>query len=261
MTITLPRPLRAVSYFWVSYVRTWKGDLGTTFIAPILYLTALGTGVGGLVGHGHALASLGGTYLFFVAPAVLATTAMQVAIARATYEVWSSCNPWKGCYRSMQATPLSVPDILVGHMAWMVVRLFLATACYLAASAAFGAVRSVDAVATLLVGPLVGLAFALPIAAYSVTVRVDAPFSMIFRLLMIPLFLFSGTFFPLSQLPVGLQYAANALPLWHGVRLCRDLYSGNFHLGTTLIDVGYLVAVAAAGLVVARYTYERRLSR
>lgn len=258
----LPPSLRPLSYFWVSFRRTWTANISTTFLTPLLYLASLGAGLGALVGHGHALASLGGEdYLSFVAPALLATTAMQVALGQATYEVWGARNFWSGAYRSMQASPITVGQILVGHMAWVAARVLLASALYLAVSAAFGTVHSPLAAGALIVGPLVGLAFAAPLAAYSVTARHDQPFSLVFRLLMLPLFLFSGTFFPLSQLPAGLRWLAYALPLWHGVALSRSLYSGHFPLPAGLLHLAYLGGVAGAGFVAARVSYKRALER
>jgi lipooligosaccharide transport system permease protein len=260
--MALPVTLRPVSYFWAQYLRTWKADVGTTVVGPLLYLASLGVGLGSLIGHGHALASLGGvSYLSFVAPALLATTAMQVAIGRATYEVWGACNPWSGAYRSMQASPISVAQIATGHMAWVLLRLLIASVIYLVVSACFGAVHSPEAAGAVVVGPLVGIAFTTPIAAYSVSARIDAPFTIIFRLLMMPLFLFSGTFFPIAQLPQGLRDVAYVLPLWHGVELSRSLYSGSFRWAPGLGHAAYLVGVALAGFLVARQTYRRRLSR
>src|ERR1035441_905709 len=111
----VPLALRPLSYFWTQFMRTWKADIGTTFLTPVLYLASLGAGLGALVGHGHALASLGGeSYLSFVAPALLATTAMQVAISRSTYEIFGYLNKWNGTYHTMQASPLSIYQILVG---------------------------------------------------------------------------------------------------------------------------------------------------
>jgi lipooligosaccharide transport system permease protein len=228
----------------------------------MLYLASLGAGLGTLIGHGHALASLGGEdYLSFVAPALLASTAMQVALVRATYEVWGCCNKWSGAYRSMQASPISTDQIVTGHLTWIAARVLMACGLFLAVGASFGAVRSPAAVGDLVVGPLVGLAFAAPVAAYSVTARHDQPFSVIFRLVMLPMFLFSGTFFPIGQLPVGLRYVAYALPLWHGVDLSRDLYAGHFDLPADLGHVAYLLAVAAAGALAARSNFNHRLAR
>ena len=261
-TVQIPASLRSVTYFWVQFRRTWRADIGTTFLTPVLFLASIGVGLGGLIGHGEAVPSLGGVdYVSFVAPALLVTTAMQVAIIRATYEVWGCANPWSGAYRSMQASPIAVSQIVTGQLTWIAFRVLMASAFYLAVSAAFGTVHSPAAAADLIVGPLVGLAFAAPIAAYAITARHDQPFIMIFRLVMIPLFLFSGTFFPLSQLPIGLQYLAYALPLWHGVELSRGLYAGHLDLPVALGSVAYLVAATTAGTIVARLTYQLRLAK
>jgi len=258
----VPVPLRPLSYFWAQFRRTWRADISTTFLTPVLYLASIGAGLGSLVGHGQPLASLGGeNYLSFVAPALLVTTAMQVAIVRSTYEVWGFANFWTGAYRSMQASPLSISQIVTGQLTWIAFRVLMASAFYLTVSAAFGTVHSPAAIGDLLVGPLVGLSFAAPIAAYSITARHEQPFTMIFRLVMIPLFLFSGTFFPISQLPVGLQYLAYALPLWHGVELSRGLYSGHLEMPAALGSLVYLVAISAVGTVAARTTYHRRLAK
>ncbi|MGH3202080.1 MAG: ABC transporter permease, partial [Streptosporangiaceae bacterium] len=108
---------------------------------------------------------------------------------------------------------------------------------------------------------LTGLAFAAPIAAWAVTVKVANAFNYLFRFVMMPLMLFSGTFFPLSQLPAGLRALAYATPLWHGVALCRA-----FSLGTGIHDpigmlghVAYLAALAAVGIWAGARTYRRRL--
>jgi len=257
-----PMALRPFSYFWAQFVKTWIGDISTTFFTPLLFLASIGAGLGSLIGHGEALPSLGGeNYLSFVAPALLAATAMQVAIARATYDVFGYCNYWTGAYRSMQASPIGISQIVTGQLAWIGVRALLASALFLPVSAAFGAVRSPAAALDLVVGPLVGLAFATPIAAYAVLVRHDQPFTIIFRLLMAPLFLFSGMFFPITQLPVGLRYLAYAMPLWHGTELSRDCYYGHFHVGADIGHLCYLIGVALMGAIAARATFRRRLAR
>jgi len=108
---------------------------------------------------------------------------------------------------------------------------------------------------------LTGLAFAAPVAAWAVTVKVETSFTYVFRFGLMPLMLFSGTFFPLSQLPAGLRALAYVTPLWHGVALCRA-----FSLGTAASDpvgmlghVAYLAALAAAGIWAGARTYRRRL--
>src|SRR5579875_2850787 len=253
----VPMRLRPLHYFWATFRRQWRSDISTTFLTPVLYLASIGAGLGSFIKGGQVLASLGGEdYLSFVAPALLVTTAMQVAVSRSTYDVYGCKNWWSGAYRSMLAAPLSVGDIVTGHPA----RVGLASAFYLAVSAAFGAVHSPAAAADLVVGPVVGLAFAAPIIAYAITVRHEQPFVMIFRLVMVPLFLCSGTFFPLSQLPTGLRYIAYVLPLWHGVELSRGLYQGSLGAWPALGHLAYLVVVIAVGSMAASRTYRKELA-
>jgi lipooligosaccharide transport system permease protein len=108
---------------------------------------------------------------------------------------------------------------------------------------------------------LTGMAFAAPIAAFAASRESDASFAAIFRFLIIPMFLFSGTFFPVSQLPPVLQPVAYATPLWHGVDLCRDLALGRIPPVRTALHVGYLLVWVAAGTVLALGAFRRRLVR
>ncbi len=119
--------------------------------------------------------------------------------------------------------------MLVGHLAWIALRLVMVTSIYLVIMSAFGTVHSALAVFALPVGVLTGLAFAAPIAAFAAAQQNDTGFSTIYRFGLIPLFLFSGTFFPIVQLPGWLQPIAQATPLYHGVALCRGLVLG--HVG------------------------------
>jgi len=150
-------------------------------------------------------------------------------------------------------------DLFHGHVLFVTLRLVMNCAIFLAVAAAFGAIRSPWMIAALPVAVLTGLAFATPIEAWSVTRTRDSSFAMIFRFFMIPLFLFSGVFFPITQLPGWLQPVAYLTPLWHGVSLCRALNLGTADLGQVVIDVTYLAALAAAGLLAGNRSYRRRL--
>jgi lipooligosaccharide transport system permease protein len=152
-----------------------------------------------------------------------------------------------------------VGDVLAGHLVWIGVRIATAVGSYLVVMAAFGATPSFEAIAILPVGILTGAAFAAPLAAFAATQDSDGGFSLVFRLGVVPLFLFSGVFFPLSQLPVGLRLLAYITPLWNGVALCRPLAAGHVTLAGLVGHLAYLVGVTAAGLVAARYTFRRRL--
>jgi lipooligosaccharide transport system permease protein len=159
----------------------------------------------------------------------------------------------------MLATPLRVDDVLVGHLGWIATRVAIVSAAYLAVIAAFGVVTSPLAILALPAAVLTGLSFSAPIAAFAATQDGDIAFSTISRFALIPLFLFSGTFFPVSQLPGWLQPLAYATPLYHGVQLCRGLILGALPLGSAVGDVGYLVGLSVIGLLVARRTFAKRL--
>src|SRR5260370_6699070 len=133
-------------------------------------------------------------------------------------------------------------------MLFVTLRLAMNCAIFLAVSAMLGAVHSFWALASLPVAVLTGAAFNATIESWAVTRTRDTSFAVIFRFGMIPLFLFSGTFFPVSQLPGWLQPLAYATPLWHGVALCRSLSLGTATLGGALIHVGYLAGLTAIGL-------------
>jgi lipooligosaccharide transport system permease protein len=245
--------------FWLTnYRRTWRGSIYSSVLNPVLYLGAMGIGLGSLVDK-HGLASLGGVrYLVFLAPGLLAAEAMQTASGESTYPVFGSIK-WRGTYKAAAASPLRPEDILHGHLLFTSMRLAMNAAIFLVVMTAFGAVRSPWALLDIPAAILTGLAFATPIEGFAVTRQNANGFAMLFRFGMIPLFLFSGTFFPISQLPAWIRPVAYVTPLWHGVALCRSLALGDATVAGTLVHAGYLLIVAVAGLLVAQRCYRRRL--
>jgi lipooligosaccharide transport system permease protein len=252
-----PRWTRALAYYASSYKRTWRSSVTTSFLYPVLYLAAMGVGLGSLVNrHVH---TVGGVhYLDFIAPGLLAATAMQVAGNESMYPVLAAVK-WIRTYFAMLATPLRVVDVLLGHVGWIVVRLVLVGTIYLGVMAAFDTVHSVLAVAALPAAVLTGLAFATPISAFAAGQQNDTGFTTIYRFGLIPLFLFSGTFFPVSQLPGWLHPIAAVTPLDHGGALCRALVLGQAEWWPSLGDALYLAGLTAIGMVLAKAAYERRL--
>jgi lipooligosaccharide transport system permease protein len=246
--------------FWLTnYRRTWRGSIYSSVLNPLLFLGSIGLGLGTLVNAHHGAARLGGvSYLTFLAPGLLAAAAMETAVGESTYPVYGSVK-WNKVYQAAVASPLRPVDLFHGHVLFVTLRLAMNCAIFLAVAAAFGAIQSPWMIAALPVAVLTGLAFATPIEAWAVTRTRDTSFAMIFRFGMIPLFLFSGTFFPVTQLPGWLQPIAYLTPLWHGVSLCRALNLGTADLGQVVIDVAYLAALAAAGLLAGNRTYRRRL--
>jgi lipooligosaccharide transport system permease protein len=223
----------------------------------VLYLTAMGLGLGTLVDR-HTGSVDHVRYLVFLAPGLLAATAMQIGGNEATYPVMAAIK-WMRTYYAMLASPLRVIDVLLGHLGWIAVRLVTVSVIYVAVMAAFGTVLSPWVLVAVPAAVLTGLAFAAPIAAYAATQDTDTAFSTIYRMVLIPLFLFSGTFFPVSQLPGWLQDVAYATPLYHGVSLCRDLTLGQLHALADPLHALYMALASGAGIWAALVTYRRRL--
>jgi lipooligosaccharide transport system permease protein len=231
----------------------------TTFVNPVLYLAAMGVGLGSFINRGGHGQSLGGlSYLQFVAPALAATTGATTAASESMFPVMGAIK-WVGTYFGMLATPLRVGDVLAGHLMWIATRVATAVAAYLVVMAAFGAILSPLAIFVFPVGVLTGMAFATPLAAFAASQQNEEAFPLVFRLGVIPLFLFSGVFFPISQLPTGLRLVAYATPLWHGVNLCRSLTLGRVDASIAVVNVAYLAALTGTGVFVASRSFRSRL--
>ena len=251
--------VRAFRCWLTVYRRIWRSSIWSSVLGPVFYLGAMGFGLGSLVDR-HGTASLGGgSYLAFVAPAILASSVMNTAMGEASYPVFGSVK-WNKIYIGAQASPLRPADIFRGHLMFMTMRIAMNAAVVTVFMWAFGATRSAWVVLAWPAAVLTGLAFAAPIAAWAVTVKTESSFAYLFRFGMMPLMLFSATFFPLSQLPGWLRPLAYATPLWHGVALCRALSLGSgVGLLAALGHVAYLAALAAAGIWAGARTYRRRL--
>lgn len=241
----------------MQYRRVWRATAITSVVNPVFYLGALGVGLGTLVNKSSG-ASLGVPYIDFVAPGLLAATAMTVASGEASWPVMGSIK-WTRQYFAMLATPLGTRDIVLGHQLWMTTRVAMTSAVYLAVIAAFGGVDSPYGILALPAAVLLGAAFTTPFAAYAATRDNDAAFVPVNRFIVIPMFLFSGTFFPVSRLPLPLEWLAYATPLWHGVELCRMFTLGQVHALAALGHVIYLLLFVVVGYAFALRTYAERL--
>jgi lipooligosaccharide transport system permease protein len=242
------------------YRRTWRGGLFTTFLAPVLFLLAMGVGLGTFVDNGNPGALAGVSYLAFLAPGLLASQAMQTAAGESMYPVMSGL-VWNRTYQAMVSTPLRTRDVVVGQMAWLTVRLTLTAVAFVATMVVFGATDVLRGIAMIPIAIATGLAFGVPITAYTATLRGDAPFAAINRFVIIPLFIFSGTFFPISQLPWFIQPIAYVTPLWHGVSLARGIGLSTIDPVVAFINVLVLGAYITAGAAAATVTFRRRLAQ
>ena len=252
------RPALPVAAFnFASFRQNWKSAAFLYVVTPVLFLSAMGMGLGGLVGRSRGSIQ-GVSYLEFLAPGLLATTAMQTATGDMTYPIMTRL-VWNRSYEAMLNTPVRVRDLITGELLWLSLRLLAVSALFYAVTLCFGAGRAVAALLAVPVAALTGLAFGAPILAYTATQRGDNAFNFINRFVILPLFLLSGAFFPLTQLPVALQGIAWALPITHGVELCRALFLGHALGAASLLHLLVLAAYAAAGVVAARWTLTRRL--
>jgi lipooligosaccharide transport system permease protein len=242
--------LRQVDYWRTVYRRTWKGSAITSFVHPLLYVAAMGVLLGGYVDQSSSgVSSLEGapTYLAFVAPGLLAAHAMQVSTGEVMWPVMGAIR-WDKSYYGMIATPLRPSDVVAGHLLFVLFRVATTCAVFAVVLLPFDVYASVPgAVLAFLASVLVGMAFATPVYGWTAGARTEEGFALIYRLGVMPMFLFSGAFFPISNLSPPLEALARLTPLWHGVDLARMSTLGRFDASAALVHVTYLGAMCAAG--------------
>jgi lipooligosaccharide transport system permease protein len=249
---------RPLQFYFTQYRRVWRGTVISSVVTPIVYLLALGWGLGQFVGTDLTFAGQTYDYLDLVAPGLLGATAMQIASFESSWPVLSAIK-WDRQYHAMLASPLRIGDVVAGHQTWIALRLFSVSAVYAVIITAFGAVHSPLAILAVFAATLVGISFAAPIAAWGAYTETDSSFVAIFRFIIVPMFLFSGTFFPVTRLPLVLELVAYLTPLWHGVDLCRQLTLGEVDTWSALAHTGALAAFLVLGLTLAKISYRRRL--
>lgn len=254
----LPGAWRAVSaHFLRTYRRVWLGTAITSFLSPLLYLAGMGYGLGALVDR--SAGGVGGVpYVTFIAPGLVAVTALQVAAGETSFSVMGAIK-WNRVYEGMLATPLRVPDVVLGHLAFVLVRVLSATAVFFLVAAALGTIRSPWGLLGIGVAALGGMAFATCSYAFAASLTNDQGLTLMLRFVVMPMMLFSGTFFPVEQLPGWLQPVAWLTPLWHAVDATRALTLGTATPGGVLGHVAYLLLVGGLGLVLAVRVLRRRM--
>jgi lipooligosaccharide transport system permease protein len=249
---------RELEYWLMRYRRTWRGSIVVSVVNPLLFLTAMGVGLGRLVDGGAGAGPAGTTYMQYIVPGVLAAAVMQTMYLEASGPVLQSVRG-RGNYRAATATPLRPADVVAGHLMYWTLRALLTAALFIAVAAAFGTVEPARAALLVPCAALLGCAFAAPAAAWAVTARRPAALNAVFRFVILPMYMFSGTFFPVERLPAVLRALVHCTPLWHGVDLCRAVALGTADTATTLMHIAYLTALTAAGIIAARRTYTKTL--
>ena len=241
------------------YKRLWHRSIAFGFLQPVLFLTAMGIGVGALMSS-QDLAAFGGVpYIDWLGPGLLTAMAMQTATFESTYPIMNKIM-WGRNYEAMLSTPLTTRNIIIGELFWVAFRIGTLATVFLVVLTIFGIVRSPVAILAVPVAVLVGTAFSSCLVAFTATQRNDVGFSAIFRFVINPLFLFSGTFFPLTNLPDTIQWVAWLTPLFHGVQLIRGLVLDSLDWAAAPIHLGYLGAMLVIGVVLADRTLRRRMA-
>jgi lipooligosaccharide transport system permease protein len=252
--MSAPLALRVVESRARGYKRVWKGSVVTAFVNPILFLLAMGQGLGTLVEQGVGSVS----YIDFIAPGLLAATAMQTAAGEATWPVMAGIK-WLRVYHAVLATPIGVADLVAGELIWISVRCLMACLAFALMAGLMGAASLGGLLAAIPIVVLTGMAFAAPLVAFTAVAKNESRLSSLFRFAIIPMFLFSGTFFPIGQLPGWLQPVAYVTPLWHGVDLARSIALDiPAHIGATF-HVAYLTVWVVAGWYLAHKTLRKAM--
>lgn len=251
--------LLVVEHFWTWYRRNWRSTAVSSVLQPLLFLLAFGVGFGSLVGDTGATGGV--AYLVWLAPALLAVSAVQSAAFESTYPVLSGFK-WQRVYHAMCAGPITPAQVALGHLGWSAAKNLGSGAVFVVVIALFGGVAGPGIVASLLAAVLTGAAVAALITAFAATVESEgAAFNSIFRFVVVPMTLFSGTFFPVERLPDWVQPLTWVSPLWHGTVLARDAALGVWRPLATLGHLAYLGVLLAVGIALAVRQFDRRLAR
>ena len=253
-------------YFAEQVLRVMKGYGWSIFLysvgQPAAYLFAMGVGLATLVEASAAGAFGGVSYLAFIAPALLISAAVMTAATEFTFPVMDGFK-WRRVYYGPHASPLTPEQIAGGQIIAVTVRFFVQSVIYFAIVALFGASPSGWGWLSILVATLAGLSFGLPLMAYAATIKEDkGQFAMVMRFIVMPLFLFSGTFFPLDTLPLLVRWVGWISPIWHGTELGRVLsYGYDEPPVLTIIHVVFLLGLAWFGWVLTKRQFVRRMGQ
>jgi len=265
-----PRPAEADApsggrlMVWEYLMRCWRRyavlSLSEAIGTPLLYLLALGLGLGSLVDEGPQSAALGGvSYLQYIAPALLVAAAVQIGVSEGSYPAYSRFK-WSKVFWGVTATPVTPGQVCDGEVLFIGTRLLAASSLYYLVLLVFGVAGGPAGLLMIPSGVLTGIGCAVLILALGAALHSDGgAFAMVFRFVVVPLTLFSGSFFPISQLPLAVRWLARISPLWHGNELARGFALGTAELWPTVGHAAYLAALFVAGLALARRLYRRRL--
>jgi len=230
---------------------------------PVLYLVSIGLGLGSFIDQNAGSAGVDGvSYLTFLAPALLATAAIQGALDESVYPTLEGFK-WNKIFFSMNATPLSGNHIAMGVFFNSLIRVVFTTVLYWLVMLSFGVLESPRAWLAIFTAVMAGAAFgAFMQALAGLLENENLFFTLVERFIIMPLFLFSGTFYPLSSMPVFLQWIGWISPLWHATELGRWLTYGS-EISTQMLFVHFIFlnSILIVGLIASRRIFTRRLGK
>jgi lipooligosaccharide transport system permease protein len=251
--------LHVFEYCLMRYRRIWRGSVVISVANPLLFVLAMGAGLGKLVNEHNSAYLNGLPYLTFITPGLVAASAMQIGFLESAGPVLQAALP-DGSYRSAIAAPMSATDILLGQLVFIGSRILMSSTGVIAVIVAFGVISPERGLLLIPAALLTGLAFAVPVTAFAVRAARPASLSALFRFVIMPLYMFSGTFYPTAQLPVWLRDIIVISPLWHGVQLCRGLALGSATRAGAAAHTAVLMCLLVGGAVAARRAYIGRLT-
>jgi len=254
-----PLSIRVVEAELRTYRRTWHGSVVTGFLNPILYLLAMGVGLGTLVDKNISIDVGNISYLAFIAPGLLVATAMQTGAGEGAWKVMTAVK-WSRTWHAALATPVGVRSLVLGQVYWATLRVIMVSISFALVMALFGVVSPAGALGAMLPAILVGAGMAAATTAFTVRLTTDAPLAMYFRFVVTPLFLFSGVLFPITQLPTWIRPLAFATPVFHGVELARMISLGITPTAPPWISWLFLILVIVAGTLLAIRPLRRRIT-
>ncbi len=232
------------------YRRTWRGSVFTSFLNPILYLLAMGLGLGSLVDANMPDGVEGLSYVAFLAPGLLVATAMQTGAGEGSWKVMAGIK-WHQTWNARLSTPIGIEGLALGHLLWGAIRVFMVSLSFVIVMVLFGVSTPLEALGSLIPAMLVGVAMVAMTTAFTARLKEQAGLPMFFRFVVIPMFLFSGVFFPITNLPGWLQPVAYLTPVFHGVELARGIALGVTPAVMWWVSTLYLIAwIVVGGLLI-----------
>jgi len=238
------------------YLESWRINFLPPLLEPFFYLVAFGVGFSGLIGN-ISYASEKTSYVRFIAPALVAINIMNSSFFENTFGSFVRMY-YQKTFDAMMATPLNAEEIITGEIIWGATKAAIGTTIMLAVISFFGLVSYPAGILIIFAACLGGIAFGSVGMLFTSMVKTIELFNLPIFLFVTPMFLFSGTFFPLTNLPLWAQYFALILPLTHLVNLVRALSFGLFNL-ESLISLCYLIAFCLIMFPLALFKMRRRL--